>query len=252
MDDLFASAKSVFRRANHHITELDAAIKGGTSDKQPTYIIEQDTETGDYLHKFRFREAFSDDVSCIMFDAINNLRASLDQMTFAIAVKCRGREDGDFAFFPVVTNLIDLPNRLNGLKDVPLEIRAIFEGFKPYKGGNDALWALNYLAGIQKHALLVPVWFGGTTVRIQVGGIVPPFAITRMDTASKNEIVIFRSTEFPKPHPNIEITYNIIIDHPEKIIQGQPPVPLLNAIRSEVERVLVTTEAECRRLGFIK
>jgi hypothetical protein len=252
MGDLFASAKSVLRRANHHITDLDSAIKADAPDKQPTYIMEQDKETGDYLHKLRFREAFSDDVSCIMFDAINNLRASLDQMTFAIAVKCRGREDGDFAYFPIVTNLIDLLNRLNGLKDIPLEIRAIFEWFKPYKGGNNALWALNYLANVKKHALLVPVWFGGTTVRIPAGGTVPPFSITRMDTASKNEIVIFRSAKPPQRHPNIEITYNVIIDHPEKIIQGQPPVSLLNAIRSEVERVLVTTEAECRRLGLLK
>jgi hypothetical protein len=137
------------------------------------------------------------------------------------------------------------------LKDVPLEIHVLFERFKPYKGGNNALWALNYLAGVQKHALLVPVWFGGTTVRIPAGSIVPPLAITRMDTASKNEIVIFRCGELPQTHPNIEITYNIIIDHPEKIIQGQPPVSLLNAIRSEVERVLVTTEAECRRIGLI-
>jgi hypothetical protein len=251
MGDLFASAKSVLRRANHHITDLDSAIRAGTPDKQPSYIMEQDTETGDYLHKLRFGESFSDDVSCIMFDAINNLRASLDQMAFAIAVKCRGREDGDYAYFPIVTNLIDLPNRLNGLKDIPLEIRAIFEAFKPYKGGNDALWALNYLAGVQKHALLVPVWFGGTKVRIPTGGTVPPFAITRMDTANKNEIVIFRSAEPPQRHPNIDITYNVIIDHPEKIIQGQPPVSLLNAIRSEVERVLVATEAECHRLGLI-
>jgi hypothetical protein len=251
MGDLFASAKSVLRRANHHITDLDSAIRVGTPDKQPAYIIEQDTETGDYLHKLRFGKTFSDDVSCIMFDAINNLRASLDQMTFAIAVKCRGRAEADPAYFPIVTNHIHLPNRLKGLKNIPLEIRAIFEEFKPYKGGNNALWALNYLAGVKKHALLVPVGFGGTTVRIPAGGIVPPFAITPMDTASKNEIIIFRSAEPSQRRRNIEITYNVIIDHPEKIIQGQPPVSLLNAIRSEVERVLVATEAECCRIGLI-
>ena len=112
------------------------------------------------------------------------------------------------------------------------------------------LWSLNYIVNIQKHALLVPVSFLGTSVRIGAGKPIPPFAITNMATAQKDEIIVFRGQEPFVQHPNVDITYNIIIDDSEKVIQGKQPVPLLNCIRGEVDRVLAETDAECRRIGF--
>jgi hypothetical protein len=40
-------------------------------------------------------------------------------------------------------------NAKGGCKDLPAEITMLFEGFKPYKGGNNALRALNEIAGLQ-------------------------------------------------------------------------------------------------------
>jgi len=39
-------------------------------------------------------------------------------------------------------------------KDLPPEIITLFRGFKPYKGGNDLLWALNQIVRANKHAVL--------------------------------------------------------------------------------------------------
>jgi hypothetical protein len=90
MSDIFSSAKSVWRRANHHIADLEVAIKSTAPSRPYTYSAERDKQTGDYLHVLRFSESFSDDASCILFDAINNLRSALDQMTYSVANKHRG------------------------------------------------------------------------------------------------------------------------------------------------------------------
>jgi hypothetical protein len=169
MSDTFASAKSVLRRADHHITDLKSVIRGFTPEPY-SYRVDHDPVTGQYIHKAVFSQDFSDDVSCIMFDAVNNLRASLDQMTYAIAGKHKpGRKPDNFAPFPFAKDSAHWPNRIHGLKnDVPPEILAIFESFKPYKGGNDTLWALNEIANIKKHAILIPAGFGGTMISVPV------------------------------------------------------------------------------------
>jgi hypothetical protein len=111
----FASARSVLRRANHHITDFKFVVGSGNIDKPYTVVPERDADTGDYLHVIRFREGFSDDISCILFDAVNNLRACLDHMTFAIAAKHRGGDD--FVSFPFSDNAA---NWLNIIRRKPL------------------------------------------------------------------------------------------------------------------------------------
>jgi hypothetical protein len=155
MQDIFASAKSVLSRAKHHIADLETTIKVFTPDKPYTHAIERDSQTGDYLQVLIFSESFSDDISCIMFDAVNNLRACLDQMTYAIAMRHRpGRNADKFVPFPFASDLNHWLNRTNGLKDdLPTQVRTLFGSFKPYKGGNNTLWAMNKLANTKKHAI---------------------------------------------------------------------------------------------------
>src|SRR5258707_15035906 len=102
MPDLFASAKAVFRRANQHITDLEAAIEKMRTEQPYTVVVEYDSNFGKHLLKAKFDESASLDIACIMFDAINNFRACLDQMTDAIAVKHRGEPSNPkhFAAFP--------------------------------------------------------------------------------------------------------------------------------------------------------
>ena len=170
-----------------------------------------------------------------MFDAVNNLRACLDQMTYAIAWK--HRDGGGFAPFPFCADTNHWPNKIKGLKNrLPPEILALFETFKPYKGGNDALWAVNELANVKKHAIM--------------DSINPRPSYIFGAHSEKNEFEIFRSIEPPERHPNIEISYRIVIDHPEEVFQAQDPITLLDAMRSEVERVLNVTESECRTIGL--
>lgn len=245
MADIFSSAKSVLRRANHHIEDLKSEIATFTVGTPYTYIIESDSETGKDAHIVRFNTAFSDDLSCIMFDAINNLRSCLDQMTWAIQLKHSGSKKT--AHFPFANDEANWPNRIKGLKNLPGEIVTLFEALKAYKGGDNTLFALNYIANTKKHALLIPHNFGHATLRLPGAAYYGMRALGYL--ADNNEVVLFLTDS--KHQAQAELTYSIVIRDPEEVIKGKHPVTLLNAISSVVERVLLDTEAECRRIGLI-
>lgn len=251
MADIFKSAKSVLRRADHHIMDLKSAIQTFTPDKPYTYRVDYDSQAGKYIHKAIFSEEFSDDISCIFFDAINNLRASLDQMTYIIAMRVRpARNPDDFAPFPFAKDAKHWPDKIKGLKnDIPSEICAIFEGFKPYKGGNDTLWSLNYIANVKKHAILIPSGFGGVMVSVPKHES-PEFTNRHPFSADSNEIEMFRSRN-EHIGTEVEFSYTVVIRHPEKIIDFQSPITLLDAMRGEVERIIIATEAKCGEIGLI-
>jgi hypothetical protein len=246
MADIFMSAKSVLRRANHHIADLKSEIETFTADKPYSYVIERDSQTGKDAHIVRFSESFSDDLSCILFDAVNNLRSCLDQMTWAIQVKHSGIKKT--VYFPFASDATHWANKIKGLKDLPGEIRTFFEGFKAYKGGDNTLFALNYIANTNKHALLIPHNFGKATMRLPGA---PWYGMRTLGfSADKNEVVLFLTDS--NQQAQAEFTYSIVIRDTEEVIKGKHPVTLLNAMSGVVERILLGTEAECRRIGLIK
>jgi hypothetical protein len=170
-------------------------------------------------------------------------------MTFAVVDKYRGGKK--VAYFPFAKDVIYWPDKIKGLKnDLPAQIIAVFESFKPYKGGCNALWAINELANTQKHAILVPVGFGQARITYHEPNM-PEITYAPPAIGSKTKIVFYRSAEPFNRHPNIEIAYSVVIEHPEPILQSQPPVGLLNTMSGIVQRILMCTEAECRRIGLI-
>src|ERR1700730_12081805 len=73
---------------------------------------------------------------CVLFDAVNNLRAVLDQTGYssAIASKRPSFKAVKFPFGPCEQDFLN--NLAGGCKDLPPEIRALFKEFKAYKGEN--------------------------------------------------------------------------------------------------------------------
>jgi len=68
----------------------------------------------------------------------------------------------------------------------------------------------------------------------------------------KNEIVFLAirpGSEIAGYDANV--SYTVALDDIDEIIEGQHPVAVLNAMAGEVERILMATEAECRRIGLI-
>jgi len=253
MADLFASPKQMFRRAKHHISDLSTQIDAFTHDKPWSHVVEKNVD-GITDHKVKFNKRLSDDLPSIAFDAANNLRSVLDQMAFAIAVNHTGINNPKSAKFPFGPTKPDMINNAKGAcKDLPPIIQVLFESFCPYKGGNNALWALNELANTPKHKMIVPLAIGGGITTVTPKGLVTG-SITILPPQwdrEKNEIVFLSAGHGSQISYDANVSYTVALDDIDEIIRGQHPVAVLNAMASEVERVLMTTEAECRRIGLI-
>lgn len=154
------------------------------------------------------------------------------------------------------------------------EVLDLFRRFKPYKGGNNILWALNKLCNSKKHCALVPFALGFATIFVGMGEaetaveqhdgfrrfvvreniniLAGPIRSGSPSWDSENYEITLGSTPANKtnnPQPIVEL--NVTIDGVEPL-QKRPAVAVLNAMVREVDRVLSTTEAECRRIGLVK
>ena len=145
-----------------------------------------------------------------------------------------------------------LNNAKGGCKDLPPEIVALFVSFHPYKGGNDTLWALNELWKIPTHKILKP-----SPAALQ-GIFLHVFEATLVGDVSvdapiwkKNEIVMMRAAPDAKLQYDANVAFTVTFNDELDIVRGHEPVVLLRAMAAEVERILVATEAECRRIGIV-
>jgi hypothetical protein len=155
---------------------------------------------------------------------------------------------------PTETDMLN--NSKGACKDLPSEIRSLFEGFKPYKGGNNALWALNELANTPKHKMLLPLAIGGAGVYFSTITIGPRATgqtafLAPVWLRDKNQIVFLRTAPETDISYNGNLSFSVALDDVDEVIRGQPPAATLRAMAGEVESVLMATEAECRRLGLI-
>lgn len=253
MADDFASPKSMLRRAKTQIAELDAQIKSFTKDEPWAHVVEKDSDGVTNLHKIKFTDRLSDDLPHIVFEAANNLRAVLDQLGFAVA-QLAGNPEPKSCKFPFGPTEVDMRNNSKGgCKDLPAEIRTLFEGFNAYSGGNNALWALNELANGPKHKTLYPVALGSAGMFARNMSISGNFSVPaiRYDSAN-NEIVFLRVGLNAKVSYDVNVAFSVALDNVAGVVNGQHPVAALDAMRSEVESVLMATEAECRRIGLVQ
>src|SRR3977135_2243129 len=97
--DPFYSPKRTAARGRHHIADLrDRADDFMNGRARGTYRIEKRPDGNQ--HKIQFDRDFFEELSCIAFDAANNLRSALDQIAYATAVLA-GKPKTRNAYFPI-------------------------------------------------------------------------------------------------------------------------------------------------------
>ncbi len=253
MASLFESPKRTLRRAKKHIENLESELASFRGRHGWFYDIDRDPHTGDEIHKIKFKDdSLEWEFPCIVFDAVNNLRACLDQTSYATCV-ANGRPDTKSGYFPFASDAAHWPNRINGLKDLPAEILAMFERLNAYEGGNNILWAVNELCNTTKHARLVPIGIGKIEMSFPaaITEAVPITVSSTAYNAQTNQIELARLRPDAQRGTNTKISFSIVLEHPTRAINGRQPVGLLTHMVNEVERVLMGTEAECRCIGLI-
>jgi hypothetical protein len=255
MTDLFYSPRLTLVRAQHHIDDFNTTVRS-FSDNQPwTSFIDNESKPGKDIHKIKFTQQLPDDLPCILFDVANNLRAVLDQAGYASALAAKSPllKATKFPFGPTEEKWRN--NLAGGCKDLPTEIRAIFEGFNAYKGGNDTLWALNEIANTKKHCALVPLRIARGVARFnaaipddaEIGSRVDETGAVRGWDPDKYEMTLLTVPSGLDPHISGHFAFSVAIESIETLA-GKQAIGVVEAMRDEVQSVLVATERECRRL----
>jgi hypothetical protein len=262
MPDLLDSPKRMLRWARHRIAELEGVISAFAHEKPWAIVSEIDSDGVTDIFKVKFTKRLSEDLPHIVFDAVNNLRPVLDQTAFAIAVRHIGNNSptsAKFPFGPTETDMVN--NAKGGCKDLPPAIVSLFKSFKPYKGGNKTLWAMNELCNTPKHKLLRPLNLaGGQTIITPTGNhtfdLSPNGEFERFEffpprwDRNKHELVFAYMPSRFHFKGDFNVTFTVALDDVDEVIRGQHPVTALNAMAGVVESILVATEAECRQLGL--
>jgi hypothetical protein len=259
MSNLFASPHLTILRAQHHIHDLNAKINEFVSTKPWSHAVEKDSDGIHDLHKIKFARRLPADLPSILFDAANNLRAALDQAGYA-AAKASGNPRLKATKFPFgPTEEAWRNNVAGGCQDLPTEIRAFFASFKSYEGGNNTLWALNELCNTSKHISLVPISVGHQYMTWGRSGpdqtpprtLPVPYGITW--NPEKYEITFDRTG----PGETVQLDHqtgfaiNVSVESIQ-VIAAKPLVGVIDQMLRIVDGILSGTEAECRRLGFIR
>jgi hypothetical protein len=151
-------------RAAEHIQEFDVAVRQWYDSKPLRIIYEQfNADQTAYIYRFKFAPIPAR-IGIIAGDALHNLRASLDYLTWQLALKTTEHPSRKTAFPICLRNDDESQRHIKSLlKNVPDEARKIIKSFQPYHTGDDlepqrhVLWLLHNLSIIDKHQFIT-VW----------------------------------------------------------------------------------------------
>lgn len=253
--DPFQSAKHRLRRAKSHAKRFHARLMRFLEDGPYTIVADLDDDGKSATIKFVGSKPIPESAIGLAAEAIEGFRAALDHTGYAAGVAAKTVNPKSKRIpatkFPFGRTRRDVVNNLaRGSRSLPPEIQKLFLSFKPYKRGNEFLWALNQLCNTQKHAILVPA-----------APVVPSFeeyqalggTFKRMPyrwNGDKGEAVLARVTGVTHGHLNGIFSGHIAFQL-VGAMQREPAVTFLYTCASEIERIIEATEAECRSRGWI-
>jgi hypothetical protein len=246
---VFDDPAQLLAYAKERIGDLEREIDRFFKSEPYARVVEPDADGAYEEHKIRFTKRIPNSVINIAAGVINDLRAVLDHAGYAAATTS-GKINPRHAYFPFGTDA-DFERSTKGRsKNVPPEIVSLMRSFKPYRTGNDLLWAVNEACCTNKHALLTPVAILPGGVRFKNMNIpsTTGFYFPRpVWDSAKNEIVFLAVRPGTQYDYNVNLGFDITFNKVD-VIKGQPLIRVLNAMASEVERILMAIEAETRRL----
>jgi hypothetical protein len=240
--------------AKRHVADLEVQSGIYLSSDPYAEVVEQDAKTGEHVFKVKLVKPMPPAFNGMASDAVNNLRFALDQAGYAVAVAAGGK--GKNTHFPFGDSAADVRGcKGGGSREIPDQIFSLMEAFKPYRGGDDLLWALNKLCNANKHRIVSPVAIAtGDTLKVNKLSVQGAPMIPRVPIwdRKKNEMEMFRFPATLKNFEcNVDFTHAIAFNSVEAI-RNQPALTVLHAVSSKVESVLMAVEAEARRIGLFK
>lgn len=248
---IFKSSASVLARAKEHIADLDTRVNAFLETKTHARVVEIDG-AGNEIHKIKFTKPVPENFENIAFDAVSNLRACLDQAGYAIAKALNGG-DPKSSYFPFGDDPVNLDGVMKGrCRDFPKEVLALFRAFKPYKGGDNLLWAVNRICNIDKHRLLAPVGLAVGGMHIKTMTVTAPSFSLPAPVWDKTKHEIVFGVIGPGGHIeyDLNIAFHVAFNEVE-IVGGQPAVPVLKKMAEIVGFTLERMNAKAYKMGLL-
>jgi hypothetical protein len=241
---LFIGSKLKVKRANQHIHELQRVLTAFLGTDFYRLSVEKDPISGQHILKFQVTEEMPCEVPLIIGDAVHNLRAALDLMTCEIVTSVGAIPDKSTQF--IVSDSRDkLVKAINSskIKTAPQTIiDLIIDRIKPYRGGNDTLYALHSLDIMDKHRLLIPVISVSALVNVKAeDDRHNVFQFARVAVGQGGKLNIVRNSD------NIDITNQgqpalAVILGKGTGFAGKPVIPTLHQLSQLVSGILQAVE----------
>jgi len=155
----FTGARLKIERADKHIGDLADVLAIFLKSDFYRLSVEKNAEGHDAL-TLESTTPLPSDVALILGDALHNLRSALDHVAYEVIANT-GETPSRHVAFPIAKGRQELVDALRGGEIEAAAgaalVRVIVDTVRPYKGGNDALYALHALDIGDKHKLLIPV-----------------------------------------------------------------------------------------------
>lgn len=173
LEDAYAAADWAITHLEGFNQRLSAWI-----DSPPYSVIEEPhPEIGQKFIKLRVENPLEPTFNAEVGAIINTIRTSLDLLASALARRNGKKPSADrhFPIYPTLYDFIDPLNVSKRKKWLSDSERQIIEKLKPYRGGNDRLFALHHFDVIRKHEQLINVCVTPLRLNTQLGALLQGF-----------------------------------------------------------------------------
>lgn len=151
-----AIAKAKVHRVKGQIQELDREIRNFFEANDYDITSELNLDRTERIWRFRLRNKNTAHLSVLAGEIGHNLRSALDNLMCEISDLHTGRRDR--TYFPFGKTLDIFNGQISQkTKDLPASAITMICALRPYKGGNDLLWAIHDLNREDKHPGIDPI-----------------------------------------------------------------------------------------------
>lgn len=257
-DDRLKQVSLKVERAKEHGTDLQKELRAFLERGPYKVGAKHDPKTRKLIYYVTSAEPIPDCLPLIAGDAIQNLMSALDHLAYQMVCNDTGDNPPNPSriYFPVFDDATKYEMKKRGkMEGARKETFDAIDALKPYKGGNDLLWALYRLNNIEKHRLLLTVGSQAAGINLgqlmtgYLGGTFPAEAVAAFESMS----VFLNPTDkgFPltagfelyigaadeEPNAKQQFRFDVALSEPG-IIDGKPLLETVNQFTALVDGVV--------------
>ena len=231
-------------RADQHVADIEQIVNTFSTSHRIVREMEPDG-----LHELvkLIVVPIPDMLPVIVSEAVSHLRSALDNLAAALAVK-----NSKGVYFPIENSLDEfkLPRAQRKINNLPPHAQKLIHRLKPYKGGNNLLWAMNRLRNDDVHtrltALIVsaPHWNANRTIATHIPATEGAMIEIEYPQTFEDQIVLARCSHGAKIEYDAEPVIGIAFRDIE-FLEGESIVARLRQMVNLTKRIVEIFERYC-------